>query len=387
VKATKLDCILLSAPYATPGDAEREIHLRTGYRCASFIRVETDKGLVGLGETYAGVYAPETVRALVGQFSHDLVGEEIDDPGVLHRRLSLSSYYWGRMGITQSVLGGIEMALWDLVGKARGVPVVELLGGTRHAAIRAYASGGNDKPLDELRLELEGYVRAGYLAVKIRINNLTVEQIVDKVAFARRVLGPDIGLAVDAVQGTAANPWAPARAIELARRLEPYDLLWIEEPAEVADYRAFAEVRSNTQIPIAGGETVTSLTEVRNYLDAGALDLFQPDASLIGGLGIFRQAADLCAHRGIPVAVHAWSGGVGIMGNYHAAFATPNCEWLELPTVPNPLRDEVLLEPLRLVDGKITSPTQPGLGVDLPEGLEERHPFRPDAVYRILGKR
>ncbi|MCC2629191.1 MAG: enolase superfamily enzyme related to L-alanine-DL-glutamate epimerase, partial [Thermomicrobiales bacterium] len=133
------------------------------------------------------------------------------------------------------------------------------------------------------------------------------------------------------------------------------------------------------------GETVTSLVEAESYLRAGSLDLFQPDATLIGGIGVFRQVAQLCDRQFLPIAVHAWSGGVGLMGNYHAAFASRNCTILELSNVPNPLRDELLVEPLRLHDGKLAAPTAPGLGVVLAPDLEERYPYRPGSAYRILG--
>jgi L-alanine-DL-glutamate epimerase-like enolase superfamily enzyme len=278
------------------------------------------------------------------------------------------------------------MALWDLKGKVLGVPVYELLGGRVHDAIPAYASGGNNKPFDELREEMRGYIRAGYRSVKIRINLLhDIDRIVEKVAFCREALGNDVGLAVDAAQGLAAHPWSTKTAIDIARRLEGYNLLWIEEPAEVTDYGGFAEIRRQINIPVAGGETVTSLVEAESYLDAGSLDLFQPDAALIGGIGIFRRVAQMCERKFIPVAVHAWCGGVGIMGNLHAAFATRNCAILELSNVPNPLREELMLEPVRLEDGRVPAPTRPGLGVNLPEGLEEKYPYRPGSAYRILG--
>lgn len=384
MKITSVRCMLLSAPYATPEDAERVRHLRTGYRPAAFVRVETDAGIVGIGETYAGVYAPEAVRELVAQFEHDLVG--LDALATLEgrERLRLASYYWGRMGLSQSVLGGIEMALWDLKGKAFDQPVWQLLGGNAHDTILVYASGGNDKPFDELRAELEGYLSRGYRAVKIRINELAEDAIEEKVAFCRDVLGGGIGLAVDAAQGLSRRPWPVKTALRIARRLEPYDLLWIEEPAEVTNYAGFAEIRRGTHVPIAGGETVTSFVEAESYLRAGALDLFQPDATLIGGISAFRRVAQMCERNFLPVAVHAWCGGVGLMGNYHAAFATPNCTILELPSVPNPLRVEVLVEPLTIHDGALALPTAPGLGVELPPDLEERYPYRPGSVYRIV---
>jgi L-alanine-DL-glutamate epimerase-like enolase superfamily enzyme len=385
VKITAVRCLLLSCPYAVPGDLERELCFADGHRTISVIKVETDEGLYGLGETYTGVFAPDAVRELVAQFSLELVGEEAADVAGLRDRLRQACYYWGRFGMSASVVGGIEMALWDLRGKALGVPVHQLLGGRVHDRLPVYASGGNNKPLPELRAELEGYVRGGYRAVKIRINFLSPAQIVEKTAFCREVLGPDVALAVDAVQGVARKAWTAKEALAVIRSIEPYRLLWVEEPCEVTDYAAFAEVRGQTAVTIAGGETVTSMVEAEAYLNAGALDLFQPDAAILGGLAAFRQLADVCARRNVNLAVHTWAGGVGIMGNYHAAFASRNCTILELPNNPFPLREEMLVEPLRIVDGALAAPTAPGLGVTLPEDAERRYPYRPGSFYRVLG--
>ncbi|OCT12562.1 hypothetical protein A8709_32620 [Paenibacillus pectinilyticus] len=384
MKITAVKPILVSAPYATPDDAERVLCLQTGYRPAVFVKVETDEGMYGLGETYAGVYAPEAAKAHIEQMAHDWIGQNPFSILELIDRARVANYYMGRMGITQAFLSGMEMALWDLKGKALGVPVYELLGGKVHNQIKAYASGGNNKPFSELEEEMLGYVNQGYGAVKIRINLLKdLDAIEEKVAFCRSVLGAEVGLAVDACQGLAKYPWPVKTAIEVSRRLEAYNLLWIEEPAEVTNYEGFAEIRRQTNVPVAGGETVTSLVEAEAYLKAEALDLFQPDAAVIGGLASFRRIAQMCERKFIPIAVHAWCGGVGIMGNFHAAFASRNCTILELSNVPNPLRNEMMIEPLKFENGCIQAPTLPGLGVHLPEDLEEKYPYIPGSVYRV----
>lgn len=386
LKITDVRCVLLSAPYATPDDAERVFHLQTGYRPAGLIRVEASDGSFGLGEVYSGVYAPETVAALTQQLGEAIEGQDPRRPAALWDRMRLASYYWGRLGISQSVLGGIELALWDLYGKSLGVPVCDLLGGCQHDSLLAYASGGNNKPEAELRAEMHGYVQDGFRAVKIRINNLaSMDQIVEKVAICREALGSGVGLAVDAAQGLAQRPWTVKQAISVAHAIEQFDLMWIEEPAEVSNYEGFAQIRRNISIPVAGGETVTSLTEAKCYLNADALDLFQPDASLIGGLTVFRRLADLCDTRHLPVAVHTWCAGVGIMGNYHAAFASRNCSIVERPTVPNPLREVVLQHPLEMHEGRIAAPQGAGLGVVAPDDLESSFPYRPGSYYKILG--
>ena len=386
MKIDSIDCILLSAPYATPGDDEVRLHLRSGYRASSLVRVKTDVGLIGFGETYAGVYAPKAVQALIEQFEQDLVGIDAADVAAVWDRMHLASRYWGRFGISQSVIGGIEMALWDLNGIAQGKPVHELLGGASHNRLPVYASGGNTKPEPELRAEMADYLEQGFKTVKIRINNMPeLDRIVDKVRVCREALGDDCRLAVDAAQGLAQEPWSVEYALEVARAIEPFNILWLEEPAAVNDTQAYAQIRKQCPIKVAGGETATSIYEAQAYLEADALDLFQPDAALIGGIGVLRTLADRYWERSIPIAVHAWCGGVGMMGNYHAGFASPGCQILELPSIANPLREGLLGQVPAITDGCISAPTAPGLGVSVPDHIEDQFPYRPGSHYRVLG--
>jgi L-alanine-DL-glutamate epimerase-like enolase superfamily enzyme len=166
--------------------------------------------------------------------------------------------------------------------------------------------------------------------------------------------------------------------------LEPFDLLWLEEPLPPADLDGLRALRWSTSIPIATGETATSLEEVHHYLRAESIDILQPDASVIGGMRNFVRAGTLAAASGVDLAVHAWCGGVGHMANYHAAFATPNCKFLELSSVPNPLRDAVLAEPWKLSGGQLSLPPMPGLGVHLTPEIEEEFAFREGTQYRFV---
>lgn len=384
MRISAVKCLLLSALYAEPGDAEREIHHRTGYRTTSLVKIETDEGLYGLGETNAGVFAPEAVRALVAQFEYDLVGQRVFNTQAVWERMHHASYYWGRAGFTQSVIGGIEMALWDLKGKALGQPVYELLGGSVHEELDVYASGGNPKPMEDLRREMHGYIEAGFGVVKIRICEMSIDQIRAVVQCCRDELGPATDLAVDAVQGIVTRPWSVKHTTQVARAIEPYRIRWMEEPLEVTDMSGMAELRSQISIPVAGGESITTLAEAEAFIKSRAVDLLQIDASVVGGIGVFRRIAQMAQGAGIPLAVHAWGSGVGIMGNYHAAFATPNCVLLEMPTVSNALRAEVLAEPLQVKNQRLQAPRLPGLGVTLPDDFEERFPYRSGSYYRIL---
>lgn len=383
MKISAVRCVLLSAPYAAHGDAERVQHLASGYRAAALVKVETDEGVYGLGEPYAGSYAPLVVREIVAQTADLLIGASpLDITGCIGR-IQHAIRYWGRTGVSQGVAGAIEMALFDIHGKVAGLPVYELLGGRVAPSLPVYASGGNDKPEAELRAEMESYSAAGFAAVKIRINNLTEQQALTKVALCRQALGGKLGLAVDAVQSNVLRPWSLKQATRHAALLEPFDLLWLEEPLPPDDLEGLRELRRSTAIPIAGGETATTVEEVTRYIRAQALDVLQPDASVMGGMRNFVRTGVLADAAGIELAVHAWCGGVGHMANYHAAFATPGCRWLEMSSVANPLRDAVLLEPWKLRDGALSLPPLPGLGVQLTPEIEAEFAFREGTHYRF----
>ena len=382
MKISAVRCVLLSAPYATEGDAERVRHLASGYRAAALVKIETDEGLYGLGEPFAGSFAPLAVREIVTQTAELLVGASPLDVESCMHRLQHAVRYWGRTGLAQGVIGAMEMALFDIKGKAAGLPVYELLGGQTAVALPVYASGGNDKPDAELRREMKAYVTAGYSAVKIRIINLTEPQLLSKVTLCHEVLEGKLGLAVDAVQSNALQPWTLKEAKRYAAMLQPFNLLWLEEPLPPDDLDGLRELRRSTSIPIAGAETATTVLEANRYIRAEALDLLQPDATLIGGLKNFVRTGMLAESAGMELAVHAWCGGVGHMANYHAAFATPSCRYLEMSTVYNPLRDAVLIEPWKLQSGSLPLPPSAGLGVQLTSEMEKEFVFREGTHYR-----
>lgn len=349
---------------------------------AGLVRITTDSGVYGLGESYAGFFAPEVMAAIVDFYRPILVGQDPSRIADLWALCYSRSLYWGRRGINVSVLSAIESALWDLCGKALGKPVHELLGGARRASLPLYASGGMDQTDDELTAEQRGYIRDGYRASKIRIGHdaATDEH---KVAVASAALEGKVALAADAVQGSNPAPWDAQKAIAVGRLLEPYNLLWLEEPCAADDVEGYRLCRASLDMPIAGGETATTARHLAQLIEDDCFDIAQPDAAHLGGILEVVKIGIVARDRGVALAMHVWGCGASMMSNYHAGFATDTCAWLEHPTVANPLRDLLLVEPLRLVDGAIRPPTAPGLGIDLPPEVEEQYRYQPGVGYRF----
>lgn len=381
MRIASVDTVLLSHPFPESSGLAWSGGTLSGFT-AGLVRVTTDEGLTGLGESYAAFFAPEVMLAIVDFYRPLLIGQDPSDIAGLWQLCYTRSLYWGRTGINVSVLSAIESALWDLCGKALDVPVYELLGGPRHESICAYASGGMDASSDQLIAEQTRHVADGYRACKIRIGHGPgIDEA--KVELVRSTLGPDIALAADAVQGSNPRPWDAATAIEVGNRLLDYGLAWLEEPCAADDVQGYRACRTALDIPIAGGETSTTAGQLAGLIVQDCFDIAQPDATHIGGILETLKVAELAAKRKVPLAMHVWGCGVGMMVNYHAGFASETCEWLEHPAVGNPLRDALLAEPLTIVDGRVACPTVPGLGVRLTEEIEQRFTYVPGTRYHF----
>ena len=349
---------------------------------AGLVRISTDDGVVGIGESYAGFFAPEVMSTIVDFYRPLLLARDPSHVAELWELCYSRSLYWGRTGINVSVLSAIESALWDLCGKAVGVPVHQLLGGTRHDSLPIYASGGMDNTDDAFVSEQRHHLADGYRASKIRIGHGAVADV-HKVQLARETLGEKIALAADAVQGSNPKPWDADVAIEVGHALTPYGLVWLEEPCAADDVEGYRRVRAAVDIPIAGGETCTTAEQLIALINQDCFGIAQPDATHIGGLLPVLRVSEAAEVRGVPLAMHVWGCGVGMMANYHVGFAAGSTAWLEHPAVGNPMRDALLAEPLRIVDGRVMPSTAPGLGVRLTPEIEERFAYVAGTRYRF----
>jgi L-alanine-DL-glutamate epimerase-like enolase superfamily enzyme len=382
VRLTEVRTVLLTGPCT--GDPWLSVFKQS--RSAALIEVRTGTGETGLGETYAGYFFPESVPLIVEYLRPILLAAEDFEPGGLDvrglvARMRTCFQFWGRVGLGAAVLAGIEAALWDLAGKLAGLPVHRLLVESAPAELPAYATGGPSPwPVDDLLRKVEFYRGLGFEAVKLSSGYLdsatrserdcTVATEVDKLERLRAEFGTDLGILLDGHMGhrEGESRWDVAAALPVLRALAGYNLIFFEEPLPYDDPSGYAVLHAAGPIPIAGGEQLTSDAEFAVF----AFGVAQPDAAWLGIDAFTRVAA-----RFPRVAPHAWSAGVGVMQNVHAAFAVPNTLIVELPPAAGPLHTE--LWTLETRGGRVVRPDEPGLGVHLPPGVEERYPFRPGA--------
>jgi L-alanine-DL-glutamate epimerase-like enolase superfamily enzyme len=406
MRVSAVRSVLVTAPWTgDPFWQPGEVFERT----AALVVVETDDGLTGVGETIMGYFLPDSVPPLVAYYGGLLVELGLDptQPEACFRELYQRSLWWGRVGLGLSVLSGIEMALWDLAGKAAGRPVHELIGGPAHDRLPLYASGGTGAwPLEKTVDQARRYTSLGFRGLKIGTGfdgrpggfttapgappygtwyaGSTAARIADeraKFGALREALGSDVELATDCHAVQVREPWSRRTALDLARALEPFDLLFMEEPLRYDDPAGYAELRSLTRVPIAGGECLTGVDEFGRWLDASALDYVQPDATHVGGIGVTRDVARLAEARHVGLIVHTGGAvGPGFMANLHVAFASPNARFVECALAPDNIRKQLLTDELSLVGGFVERPTAPGLGISLDDAFVAEHPYRPGAL-------
>ena len=376
-------------------------------RTVALIEVETSSGVVGLGETYAGYFFPESVPLVVDYLRPVLLGLEDFEPETLDvrgatARMRTCFQYWGRVGLGAGVLAGIEGALWDLAGKLQDLPVHRLLAAEAADAaeaperLPAYATGGPSPwPDGELLRKVAFYRELGFTAVKVStgyLDSATREELaavgaaqavaleVDKVAKLRAEFGPELGILLDGHMGHREGParWSLDIASAVLQALEPLGVGFVEEPLAYDDPDAYAELVASSPVPVAGGEQLSSYGEFAAFAARRAFSIAQPDAAWLGIDGFVRTAQRF-GRDGASVAPHCWAGGVGYLQNLHAAFASPNTAIVELPPAAGALHTELWGDSVRLVDGMVLRPDAPGLGATLTGETRARFPFRPGA--------
>ncbi len=382
MKITRVEPILLSYEYKPEeqwgwsGGSVQVWH-------TALVRVHTDEGIVGVGEMGTGHYIPEAAKAVCEFLEKTLIGQDPFQIDVLFSRMYKLGANWGRRGIAMGVISGIENALWDLKGKALGVPVWSLLGGQYRKSVRAYASGGMEQPIPSLIAEVEGYLKRGFTAVKIR-GGYDAKRDVEKVKALRDALGYDFDLALDCGQGYVPFAWSAKEAEQVCDALEPYKLFFIEEPCRTDELDVYAQVRASSKTPIAGGENGCSIYEYKQLIDKKCVDIIQPDVTHAGGIGEVKRAAEYAYLNGITVAPHVFRSGASVAAHLHLLSAIPNALICEYQQIANPLREELLLEPLTLDEnGALKVPTAPGLGIELTQATIDRYPYKPGTEQRF----
>ncbi len=334
------------------------------------VKISTDEGITGAGEAWSFASALPTAMIIEASLKHLLVGKDPLRIEQLWQELYRATYYYGRAGIVLNAISGVEIALWDIAGRAFNIPVYQMLGGSSHEKLVAYASLGRYPNTEDVVDACKALKKKGYTAVKIH------ETETDVVGRARQALGDDTLLLVD-----ANCKWDMPQAIEMGLRLKPFNLYWLEEPLWPSeDYEGLARVRAATSIPLATGENYYTAAGFREVLVKRAADFVQPSVFKIGGIIQSKKVFSMAGVFGVKAAPHCWSWGPAAAATLHVAFSEPGCDVVE--TCVDTPEASILTEPLVPENGYWKPLQAPGLGIELDEDALQKYRFDEELVVK-----
>ncbi len=352
----------------------------------TLVRVETEDGPIGHGEAKASVGSQGNNAAVAALINDELGPAIIGEDARAIRRLWETGYngarthhalsrgrsfpVLSRRGFHISAIGAIDMALWDILGRSMGQPVHRLLGGKCRDSLPAYASGGW-APADKIGEQLEGYTQqGGFRAVKMRVGagDGDLMTSVRRVEAARKHLGEEIDIMADA-HGT----YSVREAIRFARAVEACRLAWFEEPVTADNKRGYGEVRAATAVPISAGESEFTRHDFQELIDHAAVDIFQPDLAICGGITEAQRIAALAETHQIAIAAHLWGGALNFSAGLQMMAVSPASIIVEYSLGANPMLHDLVEERFPVVDGMVEIPDRPGLGVTINEDFVARH--------------
>ena len=337
----------------------------TSIRQASLVKLTTDDGIEGIGEAWG---PPSITKAYLELIASHFVGREVYGFEHVTSAILSTLYHFGIQNQMTSCLSGIDIACLDAIGKMLGLPVVKLLGGPARDRLPIYASGGyfTETPEKDFPEQLERLRLTGVKRAKIKIG-ADPQSDRERVSIARKVLGDDIGIIVDA-NGMVDE------ALDSMRRIADYGIEWYEEPLPPLDFDGYAVLRPRAPIPIATGEALYTAWDFKRLLDLSAVDVVQPDLSMCGGLRVGREIAMLARLHHVRLSPHVWGGGVGLAAACHFVASLPDYPHsrnivqpplIEYDVGDNALRDTILKEPIIVENGACVLPNRPGLGIEL----------------------
>jgi L-rhamnonate dehydratase len=339
------------------------------------ITVETDEGITGYGEVDTSPYVGKAV--VEAYMSHGtcyglrevVVGADPFDYEQIWNDMWAKTYYYGRSGPVMHVMSGIDMAIWDIMGKTVGKPVHKLLGGSYTDKIRAYASALMPETTDEVKAMTGKYVAEGYTAVKFGWGPFgrDIHRDIELIKTAKKAAGDKVEVMVD-----IGKRYRLKEAMYVAKALEQLDIYWLEEPLPAEDYIGYKRLTESTTMRIATGEEESGRLAFARLINETHVDVIQPDMSRCGGLTEAKKIATMTTDANLLCVPHGFKTGILVAASIHLIAAIPNSPFLEFSVTESAIRKELLQKPFMQKDGYVDVPQKPGLGIELnPEVIKK----------------
>ncbi|HEX4173309.1 MAG TPA: mandelate racemase/muconate lactonizing enzyme family protein [Acetobacteraceae bacterium] len=359
-----------------PGQAYGSARGLTNRRGGGLVILDTEDGIQGIGEAWG---PPAVSRAYLELIKPLYIGRSVFAQRGAAQTALARMYHFGTQNQLIALMGGIDIAAHDAMGKLLNLSVADLIGGRQRERVPVYASGGYFTEADDqdmaLARQLEPNAARGFTAFKIKIGRHPAEDAT-RAALARRIIGETPLLTVD----TNGN-YTEDGVLESMRRTAPFDIHWYEEPLAPQDWAGYASLKTRASVPLATGEALYGVFDFRRLIDARLVSVVQPDLTLCGGFDVARTIGVLCAAEHLRISPHVWGTGIGLAAAVHFVASLPNYpHGAHVPFPPlveydvghNALQNDIFIEPLRYVDGLVEVPIGPGLGVSLNDAAVRR---------------
>jgi D-galactarolactone cycloisomerase len=368
MKITNVTAMILRTPMKKPFTSARGWWYKT--KNAMLVKVETDEGIVGWGEAYGPA---EITKSVVDTLlKSQIMGENPFDTNILWEKMYQRVEDYDPQGFGVAAISAVDIALWDIKGKALNKPVYELLGGAHRKTLKPYATGlyfwedEGDFITPSVEEALK-YKELGFKGVKMKIA-LPRKQELKRVEKVYEALGDDIELMVDANHG-----YNFVDAHWLGRAFDEMNLTWFEEPISPHDLTGYKELREKLHIPMAGGENSFTRFAFKEIIDQRAMDIIQPDICCAGGITETMRISAIAEADGVSLIPHVWGSAVGLQAALHVMAALPPAPhswkpaplWMEYEQTENPFRDDLVTSPIVQKDGIVTIPDGVGLGFEI----------------------
>lgn len=372
----KVTCHVVSASIERPFTSSRGWLYKTRGSC--IVEIETQDGVVGWGECYGPSHVARSF--IETQFGPRIIGRDAFDVEVIWEDLYNRIKDYGSKGMAIAAISGIDIALWDIIGKVCNKPVHKLIGGAFRETVHAYATGlyfiDMDRLIEEAVEEAQQYVEDGFTAVKMKIGLGSPKLDIARVDAVRKAIGDDVRLMVD-----ANHCFTVPAAIRLGRELEALNVEWFEEPISPEDLDGYVEVTRALDMAVAGGENEYTRWGFRDIVARKAMDIIQPDICAAGGFSECRKIAALATAHGVECTPHAWGSVIGVAATLHFIAALPDQPPSFRPMPPlfefeqceNPFRDHLAVEPIVQTRGIVTIPTGAGLGIEIDRKVLQKY--------------
>ncbi|GJH13278.1 mandelate racemase/muconate lactonizing enzyme family protein [Caballeronia novacaledonica] len=355
MKVVSIESIPLRIPFTTGGPSAGGVWGPKDLQAVDslVVKVTTDDGTVGWGETFGFTAIPSVKQVIDNILAADLIGRDVALRAKLMLDLQKKFHVFGRSGAFIHGLSAIDIALWDIAGKAANQPIHQLLGGAEAASLACYASLIRYGDPELVAINVRRAVKSGYRHLKLH------ETTVETVRAAREAAGPDIEITLD-----VNCPWTVREALDMTAQLRPFNLRWVEEPVwPPENYAGLATVRKQGGIPVAAGENASTLMDFQHLLEAGSVDFIQPSPAKMGGITELQKVFALASTRNVTVMVHTFYDGPGLLASVHASAALggPNAliEWRYFDQEAQLYGEAIIPR-----DGRIAVPQGSGLGME-----------------------